>query len=1743
MTLLPTRSSWLTRLLVAALLLPAFARAASTVRIINRVGPTQTAEGAYSGVNPVIFTPTGATALAAIAPVRQALEAGNGVTFNTTSSAVGDGDIVIEEGISKADSRNNTTVTFNATRDIVVNAFVYSSGGTLPLVFNAGRNMSVSQVLNSSGANLTLNVTEVIFLVTNMTAGTGQILLQAGILRTENPLTLTASTVSVSSGAALRFNGTVQGNLTVAGNISPGAPTKTSKVQVNGNTTLQSSSTTLVELGGTIAPGINYDQIISTGSMNVGGTLQVTLVDGFDNLITNSDKFTILKGSTRSGTFSGLADGARVTLNSGYGTMRVRYTGTEVYLDDWQPTVTTLSWDPGTSEAGTVSHSFTATRDGPHYLRVVTQATTIGAWRTRLSVTGGTASLYMARGYLPTPTRFQHASTNVGNNGVVLREEEQFSAGETWEIMVNATSGATCTLVTGKVYVNDLGTLPFTDSNTNSRYDIGESISAQTLTATTMPGEGMRFYKVTVPPGVPAWSLWLGGTSYEVAIRQDKLPFHLAPFYDRKQTGQMLVAPPLLDPAATTSRVFYINVAAPAGANVGLDSRIQAVTDLPINGTTTSSLIAVPRYRVYRVNVPANTTGWAVRAASVFGDANLAVRKGSIATEFDNDGLSAAEGSALEQVILMQDELSAGTWYVTVYSTSIVTFDLTSTDNVASVLGSVTFNTGQTTVNSNHAPGTWRYFQTTVPADVLGWDLRLRNVTQGTPQLVVRRNGLPRNVGTGPWIEPASFATWASGNQWAAETDWTGRPYEAGNAESIAARRLVMATGGPLEAGTYFIGIYNAHPTEDALYAVESRGIGAGQAYEVFDLPGITNAALSNIPPHEARYFKVSIPAATASWEFTLQPSAGEMMFSVRRGAIPDFRADSLAAPLQDAPLNQARVQKTGAERYLLLPPEGQNALTAGDYYLAVVSEGTATLPPPEETGAGNSSGTLNSLGPVSITDLGSITTTGTSQAVSLGSAQVRILRFTVPANAPQMELRLDNRVGNPTMSLVSGTRPARPNPVQAGAYGWSGGQATEAVSEFNDRIISITNPPAGTYHLTLRAGEVGGDYPAASATLVLRQVGSGTLNLDPAITGNGFSSTDTRTLLNGQVVRYTVNVPATIGGQPLLGWVVKTTHTQGATRMRVYKASEGPDGAVTLPQNTAVLTAPWLTPGENWILELEAQGATTYTVTSQQATLNRPVWTLPVATNVGFGDSGIDGNGNALPGDQGINIAPGDWHFYAVDVPTGNNGLLRTQLSALGGNPDAFIREDGLPTLDHDGNGIAGGGDVLVHRRMVQTGTEYGNWAPLDGKYDTQLRPGRWYIAVRASGGVTARYRLLATTINVTSLNITTSSVTSQSLAAGDWRYYRVTVPTPASQYWNLTFSEVSGDVALFLRDTLPPGNNQSNLETADLGGGAGLRTWYGDAKNQGPYIPTGFDVPGTYTVETPPVRPGHVYYVGVQARSAAVFNLSMNTSGSTLATPPLVDFYTGSINTTVAAGTSAFYRIPVPADATRMIWKATHPATVELRLEEGTFPGTGGVQHWVSNGANAALNKVISSSVWPWQRGRTFYLRILNGGTTSAAVTLTMDSRNPASADEDLDGLPDAWETTYYADPHDETITSDFDSDGIVNLLEHAFNLNPKVTANITLTAGTGLTGLPRVSVAGQRLRIEYIRRRNTRLIYQPEFISDPFREEWLPATNAPVVTPIDADWERVVVDDTQTVTSSLQRFGRVSVRVPPP
>ena len=141
------------------------------------------------------------------------------------------------------------------------------------------------------------------------------------------------------------------------------------------------------------------------------------------------------------------------------------------------------------------------------------------------------------------------------------------------------------------------------------------------------------------------------------------------------------------------------------------------------------------------------------------------------------------------------------------------------------------------------------------------------------------------------------------------------------------------------------------------------------------------------------------------------------------------------------------------------------------------------------------------------------------------------------------------------------------------------------------------------------------------------------------------------------------------------------------------------------------------------------------------------------------------------------------------------------------------------------------------------------------------------------------------------------------------------------------------------------------------------------------------------------------------------------------------------------------------------------------------------------------------------------------------------------------------DFWQARHFSakeltDPALSDATADADGDGVANVLEFAFNLDPRVTDRHELT---GDSGLPVTTVqatpAGPRLTVEFLRRKaagNPGITSQAVFSSDLASAAWETAASE-AVTSLDETWERVLATD-PAPAGAPRRFGRVSVSVVP-
>jgi hypothetical protein len=953
----------------------------------------------------------------------------------------------------------------------------------------------------------------------------------------------------------------------------------------------------------------------------------------------------------------------------------------------------------------------------------------------------------------------------------------------------------------------------------------------------------------------------------------------------------------------------------------------------------------------------------------------------------------------------------------------------------ASGIITVPFDGGSAGV-TNHAPRTWKYFRVTVPANADGWDVRLKEVFGGTPRIVVRRDSLPTTVANSPWSTPSAATAWPSNAQWAPVTDWTRRSFSSTNASlNEDGQIFACGMGRPLEPGNYFVGVFNNHATVATAYTILSRGIGIDMQIPMIEIPFVGSHSVT-LPARDAAYFRVVVPSNSPSWKVKTTGDSGEAMMIGLRGSAPNIEMTQGNGNLA----NGKAMQKPGNEHFVLLPVQGQTNLPASTNYFVVVSEGINPAAN-NRIGSGSSSITFESEGAVPVPALGLVTSEDLVQPDNLEAGEVKSYKFLVPSGTLGFKVRLENRVGNPIFILRYGDKIPDPGTAlpSPDVYGNEGGYTSPDGSTV---LFTVPNPLPGLYTLAVKARPNANLYPDASYHLRVQEVLVPELNFSPTQNTNGLINTIADILDDNERVFYKVIIPE---GDDVVGWRLELTQSSGLATMRVRRDQLPADVNASAQMNftgaSAVIVPPFLTPGV-WYVEVKGAGSTAFQLTSKPLELERPLWTMPAIgqpmTTPGvvaplFGDTGIDTNGVALPGDASTFLEQGTLHYYAVSVPTNNYGVLRAVLEAVSGNPDLYLRFASPPTLYHNNVGVNG---TIYDRSMLANATEYANWVPIDGKIESRLKPGLWYLAVRAAGNANTRYRLKLSSGAITELPVHGPLLTQQLLAGGDWRYYKFTAPATLPGGFNLQFSEQSGDVVVYLRDTIPPGNGNT-------GASAEYKDWSADNKNQSTY--QNFGNPGTYSFISPPIRPGATYYLGVRAVNDASFSIAVTTNGAPNIPIEVIPFYGGVITTNLAPGAQAFYRVDVPAEATRWKHSSSHPIGVLFYIEQGAIPSKSGTDDFRSpNSANTFLNQYLLNA-WPWIPNQAYFMVITNGTGQSQDVSFAMDGRNTVTDDNDNDILPDAWELEYFGSTGSQNSAGDPDRDSVTNYDEYLEGTHP--------------------------------------------------------------------------------------------------
>ena len=716
------------------------------------------------------------------------------------------------------------------------------------------------------------------------------------------------------------------------------------------------------------------------------------------------------------------------------------------------------------------------------------------------------------------------------------------------------------------------------------------------------------YYRVTVPAGVKSWSLHMEpqapGDAFLVLDR-DRIPnaaaYNGCGGYNtcsednygtkRSKSGREFFykyAPE----GGTVSADYYIGVVSQgSGGGNPVAYTLTSEGEMPVNralnpdsspksvqsGSPVSwnaETLLYGQEKVYRFRVPAGLTGIEIRLKNKIGNPIMWYRSdpaegGQIPYGWGDYAESeggAAQLASHNSLITVANPapgdytvvVGTQTQYITNVGTAYpdASFDLEVT---ATGVGQLGFTNGTAQVVGQEALS-WKWYAVTVPVDanLRGWDLRLK-VAGGVPQMQVRRDLLPPGGG-GIWY---NYNSWASGNSMGAGADYTGN--------TTGELSLIMGLGNPLEPGTYYVGVTgNGSDPTPLSYSIVSRGIGFGSdAFAVpwplqvqdlaFSPTQKTGAETRNtlsgagVALRQADYYRVTVPAGSKSWSLQLEPQApGELLMVLAKDRIPNPGAYNGCGGYNTCSEDNygTKRSKTGREFFYKYAPENA-PLPAGDYYIGVVGQGAGPVAYTLTSAEVPVNRALNpDATPKAVQPGNPIAWNGES----LKYGQEKVYRFRVPAGVTGVEIRLNNKLGNPLMWYRSDPADGGQIPYGWGDYAESEGGAPQTAN--NNSLMTVSNPPAGDYTVVVGTQSqyvtnVGTTYPDANFDLVVTATGLGQIDFV-----NGSAQVAGQSSLSWQWFAVTVPVDPN-----LRGWDLRLQVAGGLPQMQVRRDLLPPGG------------------------------------------------------------------------------------------------------------------------------------------------------------------------------------------------------------------------------------------------------------------------------------------------------------------------------------------------------------------------------------------------------------------------------------------------------------------------------------------------------------------------------------------------------------------------------------------------------
>jgi hypothetical protein len=167
------------------------------------------------------------------------------------------------------DGANSNFYADSGTTDALAN--FTGNGAPAAFTIQNGRSLTTAGAFSNMG-NVTVG--------SSSTFNTGGAYTQDGGTTTLNGGSLTAGGLVDIQGGILSGSGTINGSVRNAGQIDVGGAMAAGLLTINGDYTQTAAGVLNIEIGGT-RPGVDYDQLVITGTATLDGTLNVSLINPF----------------------------------------------------------------------------------------------------------------------------------------------------------------------------------------------------------------------------------------------------------------------------------------------------------------------------------------------------------------------------------------------------------------------------------------------------------------------------------------------------------------------------------------------------------------------------------------------------------------------------------------------------------------------------------------------------------------------------------------------------------------------------------------------------------------------------------------------------------------------------------------------------------------------------------------------------------------------------------------------------------------------------------------------------------------------------------------------------------------------------------------------------------------------------------------------------------------------------------------------------------------------------------------------------------------------------------------------------------------------------------------------------------------------------------------------------------------------------------------------------------------------